>query len=207
MPSRILTILEAGLAVFGIRSQYEQPKYDVIERLENKVEIRRYGPRLAAETTVTAANESKARNEAFFILANYIFGGNRGKVDIAMTSPVETGAAQQISMTAPVETNVTAAGRVTMRFFLPASITVDSAPKPDDPRVTIVDVPPETLAVVTFSGLGRAPVIERYKAELGRVLSASSWRPAGQAFTLFYDPPFTIPFLRRNEVAQRVTPS
>jgi SOUL heme-binding protein len=209
MSNSVAFFAEAAIAVFGIRSQYEQPKYEVIERLQNSVEIRRYAPRVAAEVTVSAVDERKGRNEAFGILANYIFGANARKADIAMTAPVETGktASQQISMTAPVEMNASARGRFTMRFFLPTSLTIETAPKPNDSRVTIVQMPQETIAALTFSGSAGYEVVEEYNRELGRALSASGWRAQGQPFTLFYDPPFTIPFLRRNEVALRVTPN
>src|SRR2546421_4281879 len=92
MPNNLVLALESALAVFGIRSVYEQPRHDVTERI-GAVEIRAYGPRLAAETTVAAANEEAGRSEAFRLLVRYIFGGNLERADIAMTSPVATGAA------------------------------------------------------------------------------------------------------------------
>lgn len=46
-----------------------------MERRLDGVEIRHYGPRLAAETTVEASEE-RARNEGFRRLARYIFGAN-----------------------------------------------------------------------------------------------------------------------------------
>ncbi len=207
MSSSVAFFVEAAMAVFGMRSQYEQPKYEVIQKLQDKVEIRRYAERLAAEVTVDAEDENRGRSEAFGILAKYIFGANRGKIEVAMTSPVETGvaASQQISMTAPVETNAVAGGRVTMRFFLPASLKLETAPTPDDSRIKIVQIPQETIAAITFSGRGRSGVVEAYKREITLALLNSGWRAKGQHFTQFYDPPFTIPFLRRNEVAQRVT--
>ena len=99
------SLLLAGCSVFGIRSGYEQPSYEVVEVLPGAVEIRRYGVRLAAETTVSAASSSEARNEAFSILADYIFGENRPAEKIGMTAPVEVEeSATEIAMTAPVET-------------------------------------------------------------------------------------------------------
>jgi SOUL heme-binding protein len=200
-------LMEAVVATFGIRSQYEQPKYEVIERLQNNVEIRRYDSRMIAEVTVEPMDEGKGRNEAFGILAKYIFGENRKKNNIAMTSPVETGmtGSQEISMTAPVETRVVSGGSVTMRFFLPLSITLENAPTPNDSRVRIGKLPQETIAAFTFSGRATAGVVDGYNKELSRALVGTVWRAQGQHFTLLYDPPFTIPFLRRNEVALRVT--
>jgi hypothetical protein len=216
MPNYLVLALESALAVFGIRSQ---PRYDVVERI-GAAEIRAYAPRLAAEVTVAAASEDEGRGDAFRILAGYIFGGNREKADIAMTSPVATGAAgRDIAMTAPVETRAAgrdiamtapvaaagAAGGLTMRFFLPGKVTRDNAPIPNDPRVRIVEVPEETIAAVTFSGRGTEAALAERKRELLGALAGSPWRAAEEPYALFYDPPFTIPFLRRNEVAVRVT--
>ena len=168
------------------------------------MEVRRYGPRLVAEVTVDGSDERAARSEAFRLLAGYIFGGNRGKVDVAMTSPVAVARGkQQIAMTSPVET-AAAGDRLTMRFFLPSRLTLDTAPQPDDPRVRLRVVPGETLAVLRFSGFADDTGARR--AELLRALDGSPWRPTGDVTAMFYDPPWTIPFLRRNEVAVPVAP-
>ena len=81
----ITQLFASALSVFGIRTA-EEPPYQVIDRLGD-VEIRRYGARFAAETTV-ADDGNQAMNRAFFILAGYIFGGNRRKQAIDMTAPV-----------------------------------------------------------------------------------------------------------------------
>ena len=193
----------SGCSTFGIRGGYEQPPYRVVARLDT-VEVRRYGPRLVAEVTVDGSDERAARSEAFRLLAGYIFGGNRAKADVAMTSPVAVDRGkQQIAMTSPVET-AAAGDRLTMRFFLPSRLTLDTAPQPDDPRVRLRVVPGETLAVLRFSGF--ADDTGARSAELVRALDGSPWRPTGDAVAMFYDPPWTIPFLRRNEVAVPVAP-
>lgn len=195
---------QSVLSVFGVRSAYEQPPYEVVGRA-GPAEVRRYGPRLAAETTL----DPGARDRAFGLLAGYIFGKNRARTDgggakIAMATPVET-RSERIAMTTPVEM-ASAGPRVTMRFFLPGSLSRATAPEPTDPRVRVVEVPGETLAVLRFSGsTGDARVAER-KAALLRGLRGSAWEPDGEPVFLGYDPPFTPPFLRRNEVAVRVEP-
>ena len=93
----------AGCSVFGIRSGYEQPPYEVIADLDGGLEIRSYGPRLAAETTVRGEDRDRAQSEAFGVLAGFIFGGNRENKEVAMTAPVEVEAASaKIAMTVPV---------------------------------------------------------------------------------------------------------
>ena len=195
-------VLVSGCSVFGIRSGYEQPPYTVLERVEETVEIRRYNSRLAAEVTVEAGDAEVGRDEAFRLLFDYISGANQGQSKVAMTAPVEVGAeAEKIAMTAPVETAAAEDGRYTMRFFLPSAYTSATVPQPTDPSVRIVELPEATVAVQRFSGSWDAEQLERRKAELVRVLEESRWRPTGKPTSLFYDPPWTLPFLRRNEVA------
>jgi SOUL heme-binding protein len=197
-------LFESALAVFGIRTA-EEPAYEVIDRL-GEVEIRRYGPRFAAETTV-AADGPNAMNQAFFILAGYIFGGNARNQAIAMTAPVALEGGQKIAMTAPVVMQGAADGDLTMRFFLPAAITQANAPEPTDKRVRLVTVPEETIAALRFTGSWSEASLAARKQELLAALKGSRWSEAAQPFTQLYDPPFTIPFLRRNEVALAVTPT
>ena len=96
-------LLESVLGVFGIRI-YEEPRYDVINRIGDRVEIRRYGPRLAAEVDLAVAGEA-GRSEAFKLLFAYIAGANRasasGNDRIAMTVPVEVSGKERLAMTAP----------------------------------------------------------------------------------------------------------
>lgn len=202
------TILLAGCSLFGIRSGTEQPDYEVVAELGDAVEVRRYGPRLAAEVEVEAGDEGEARNAAFRVLAGYIFGGNRAQQEIAMTAPVEVAAeseGEKIAMTAPVETTSGEDGRLTMRFFLPAGLTEATAPIPEDSRVRILTVPGQTLAVRRFTGRRGAAAVDAEEIALRKVLNTTSWRPEGEPVAFFYDPPWTLLFLRRNEVALPVS--
>jgi hypothetical protein len=74
-------------------------------------------------------DEVAARSDGFRRLARYIFGGNVSRQSIAMTAPV----AQQIAMTAPVAQMPAEGGAWAIRFFLPAVLTVETAPVPFDP--------------------------------------------------------------------------
>jgi hypothetical protein len=195
--------LESVFGVFGVRL-YEEPRYDVIDRLADQVEIRRYGPRLAAQVEFPATGEV-GRNEAFQLLFAYIAGANRtaasGSDRIAMTVPVEVHDRERVAMTVPVQTSQ-ANGLVRMRFFLPAKFSRENAPTPVDDRVRLITAPAETIAILRYSGSG----IDRAQrqAELTGALAASPWRPSGEPYTLNYDAPFTLPFLRRNEAAAAV---
>ena len=191
------SILVGACSVVGIRSGTEEPAFTVLDRA-GPLEVREYGPRMAAETKVDAA-EVAARSEGFTRLAGYIFGRNAGSVKLAMTAPVAQQPGKAIAMTAPVAQD----GSV-IRFFLPAGMTAASAPKPLDERVQVVDVPGEVVAVLRFAGSTGPDAVAARKAELMAALPGSAWAAEGAPFAWFYDPPWTLPPLRRNEVAVRV---
>ena len=191
----------------GIRAGTEEPPYTVVERA-GAVEIRHYGPRLAAETEVTG-DAMGARNAGFRKVAGYIFGGNTTKASIAMTAPVSQsgggGGAQQIAMTAPVaQTPGAAAGSWRIQFFMPAKYTRETLPRPNDPDVRIVEVPAQDYAVLRFSGARDGQAVAARAAALKAAVGGTPWRLAGEPVAWFYDPPWTVPFLRRNEVAAPV---
>lgn len=195
-------VAEGAGTIVGIRHGTEEPSYTV-ERRIGDVEIRRYGPRIAAQTAVDAGEEA-ARNQGFRRLAGYIFGGNTAATKIAMTAPV----AQQnekIAMTAPVATERDDAGGWVIRFFMPSKYTMDALPTPNDDRVNLVEVPAETVAVLRFSGNYNPQAVAARTEELLTTLRDDGVKTAGDPFAWFYDPPWTIPFLRRNEVAVRLT--
>jgi len=196
----LLTFAESIASVFGLHFAYDQPRYSVIQNLGESVEIRRYEPRAAIEAMVRGQDPEKATSEAFTLLFRYITGANRSQQKIGMTTPVRPGHPERIAMTAPVQT-MTSSGDVSMRFFLPRASNVDSAPVPLDPRLRLVQMTDTTLAVVRYSGSPTKAARDHHAATLLSLLAKSDWQPAGDVFQLTYDPPFTIPFLRRNEVA------
>lgn len=193
-------------SVIGVRTGIEQPSYEVIGRPADGVEIRRYGARLAAETVVPGRDGSQARGEAFRILAGYIFGQNKGRAEVAMTAPVEIAApGREVAMTAPVAVEAATSG-LAMRFFMPVAYTRANLPEPTDRRVRIVDVPGQTVAALRYTGAPSAAAAAARARALLAALAGSGWRPIAAPVNLYYDPPWTVPFLRRNEVAVAVEP-
>ncbi len=190
----------------GVRDT-PQPAYTVAARLGG-VEIRQYGARVAAETVV-AGDELDARSVGFRRLAGYIFGGNHGGTRIATQAPElvqSSDPGTKIAMTAPVAQDREQGGW-RIRFFMPAAYTLPTLPRPNDPEVTLVALPPETLAVLRFSGSATPQAVTKHTAMLVAGLEGSAWRPAGAPVAWFYDPPWTLPPLRRNEVALPVSPN
>lgn len=201
----LIPLLLAGCSAFGLRDGYDEPAYEIAERLGETTEVRSYAARLAAEVTVEAGGHDAGRNAAFRLLFDYISGENRRGARIAMTTPVETGrGSEEIAMTVPVETAREAAGALRMRFFLPRSYDAETAPEPLNPRVRLVRVAAQTIAVQRFSGSRREAAVAAKTQELLRTVADSSWRPAADPIAYFYDPPWTLPWFRRNEVAVAV---
>ena len=201
----------ALLVVFGLASPFginlgtEQPRYRVLETLDGGVEVRVYAKRIAAEVTVDAQIPDQARSEGFNILAAYIFGKNRQQQSIAMTSPVEIHSkGASIAMTSPVEVNAQS-GSMTMRFFMPARYAMADLPMPMDSRVKLAEVPEATVAALRYSGSTDEAAAKAKAAALLDRLKLSQWKATGPSKAFFYNPPWTIPWLRRNEVLVDVT--
>lgn len=195
-------IAEGAGGIVGIRTGTEEPMFvreAVVTSGSGDVEIRRYGPRIAAQTSVDG-DEEAARNAGFRRLAGYIFGGNRRQTTIAMTAPVAQ-QSDKIAMTAPVAQSRSADGASVIRFFMPSKWSMELLPEPDDSRVELVEVPGETYAVLRFSGDRSPKAVAAKTAELLEAVGGSDFRPAGGPVAWFYDPPWTLPFRRRNEVA------
>ena len=200
-------LAESALAVGGIRVGTEEPPHTT-KALIDGVEIRRYGARIAAETLVRT-DEQSARNAGFHRLAGYIFGANHSDATIATTAPVgrqrDRGDGHRIAMTAPVAQSPDSADGWVIRFYLPAKWTMQTLPTPDDERVQLVSVSPETYAVLRFSGDRGPSAVAAQTARLHETLRATGFAAVGQATAWFYDPPWTLPFRRRNEIAIPVT--
>jgi hypothetical protein len=196
------SLVLGGCSVFGDRSGTEQASYEVQKQIANDLEIRRYPSLLVAETTMVAPSESSGRNDAFRALFDYISGANRQKTKVSMTVPVETASpSTKIAMTVPVETSSSSANSDTMRFVLPAKYTLETAPEPTDSRVRVLALPERTLAVLRFTGSGSLGEVAKRQTELRSRLAGTQWKIDGEPFSMFYDPPWTLPFFRRNEVA------
>lgn len=201
----LFSLLLAGCSVVGDQGGIEQPPYAVLSTLPGNIEVRQYAERIAVEATVRENSPDDGEGDAFGLLFDYISGANVANAEIAMTAPVETSnGPETIAMTAPVESQYGEAGTMTMRFFLPGSFTRETAPRPTDPRVQLVFLPAETYAVLTYSGSrGRDTVLARER-ELRAALAAAGIEGGPDVRAFFYDPPWTLPWFRRNEVAIRV---
>ena len=190
-----------------------EPRYTVLSKT-GKIEIRQYDSRLIAQTTVSGVRES-AINDGFSILAAFIFGKNVSAGKIAMTAPVtQTPRSEKIAMAPPVTQTprgekIAMAAPVTQRmmkdswlvqFAMPDKYTFETLPRPFDDRITIVQEEPRKMAVIRFSGIARTRKLKEKENELQEYLSVQKLKSKGEAVYAFYNSPFSLPPLRRNEV-------
>ena len=158
----------------------EEPVYQVEKAWEaEQIEIRAYAPRIMA---VTGMNEDS--NSGFRVLAGYIFGGNADEQKIAMTAPVQQ----------------TMAGEKEMAFMMPAEYALKDLPQPEDQRVSFREAPAYTAAVIQFSGWASAEKADENWQQLRRFLIAKDIDITGEPTLNQYNPPWTLPFMRRNEI-------
>jgi hypothetical protein len=176
----------------------EEPKYAVYLH-EGAYEIRDYPAAVAAEVTVTGDQHGAAR-KGFRLLARYIFGGNTRRQSIAMTAPVAVErTSEQIAMTAPV-TRTPSDGAWVVRFTMPDSYSLETLPEPNDSRVKLRTIAPARFAVIRFSGLASTASVEARTAELVAFAKERHLHLIGPASLAQYNPPWTLWFMRRNEV-------
>ncbi len=176
----------------------EEPKFKSILK-EDEIELREYEPSIVAETEVAGDFEGSG-TEGFRRLAGYIFGGNRQKTKIEMTAPVGLSKGQKIEMTAPVGLAASASGKFMVSFTMPASLTLETLPVPNDERVKLRLIPSHKLAVLRYSGTWSE---ERYRVReetLRNWIKSKGMKESGPAIFARFNAPFTPWFLRRNEV-------
>jgi hypothetical protein len=181
----------------------EEPEYQVVRELGD-VEVRLYAAYTVAEVVV-AGPAGDAGNQAFPILAGYIFGRNKGEKRFVMTAPVTQAAVPvKLEMTAPV-TQSAAPGGFLVQFVLPKGETVASAPEPLDARIQIREVRPRQMAVIRYSGFWSESNYNEHLAKLQTALRAAGLAWTGEAVYARYNAPFTPWFMRRNEIWLHLT--
>jgi hypothetical protein len=198
-----VTLLAAAL--WGpIVSNVEQPKYEVVESSGN-IEIRDYAPMIVAEVDVTGGRRD-AIGKGFRIIADYIFGNNTTAQKLPMTAPVTQQDSEKIAITAPV-TQQGDGNTWKVRFIMPSSYTMEALPKPDNPAVELKEIGAKRYAVIRFSGMAGEDSLKRYTEELNAFIGAKKLTPLSAPTYAFFNPPWTLPFLRRNEVMVEIPAS
>lgn len=190
-------ILLGGALAGPIMSNVERPDYEVVLS-EKNIEIRHYDPMIIAEVDVEGKRE-EAVGEGFRMLADYIFGNNIVQQDIAMTAPVQQQVSEKIAMTAPVQQQ-SSGGVWKVSFVMPSKYSMEALPKPNNKNVTLKDVPAKKYIVIQFSGTNSNGNIDEHEKKLMAYIAANQIKTAGSPKYAFYNPPWTLPFMRKNEV-------
>ena len=225
-PARRLIIFIAAtlLLATGDSMAIEEPAFDLIEKTD-AIEIRQYRPLIVAEAVVDGAMDT-ASSRGFRLIAAYIFGGNQSvtpKADktsekIAMTAPVVVEpltSSEKIEMTAPVTVTPEGtlpepgmqANRWRIQFVMPATYSMATLPKPTNPAVSLREVPAKRYAVIVFSGLAGKKTVQEKTAALLASMRTHKLEPLGAPRLARYDPPWTLPFFRRNEILIEIAAS
>jgi len=197
----VLGVLFLAWCLFGIFSVrgIESPKYTVLEK-SSVYEIREYAPMILA-TAEAEGTLDEATNQGFRLIADYIFGNNTTQTPIAMTVPVSAAKSEPIAMTAPVlAAGESDQGHYTISFVMPSKYTLDTIPKPNNPAVVLVEVPAKKMAILSFSWFTPEARVNAKKALLVDALKAAGVETVGEPTAAFYNPPWTPPFMRRNEI-------
>jgi hypothetical protein len=195
----LLVLTAAALFFGGPAMAIEQPRYAVTLK-DGDYEVRRYEPYVVAEVVVTG-DQGEAVQQGFRKLAGYIFGANSGSRKIAMTAPVaQKPAGEKIAMTSPVTQTPNGKGSWTVQFMMPSSYTLEGLPKPNDPDIRFRTEPGREMAVLHFSGVARDQNYRERTADLRTWAATKEISVKGEAVLAQYDPPWTLWFMRRNEV-------
>ena len=189
-----LIIFIFTLTTTGFAMAYEEPKYNIVKTYQ-EFEIRKYDDRLAVE--IEYSNE----DSGFRYLFKYIAGANTNSDKIKMTVPVTQSV--KIDMTTPVTQSVKN-GKMLMQFFLPSKFTLENAPQPNDKRVSLVVIKGGHYAVIKYTGrLTNQNYLKHYK-KLENNLNNNGIDFIKPGIRATYNGPFTLPFLRRNEIMMKI---
>ena len=193
----------------GAAMAIEEPKYSVIEKTD-PFELRQYAPMIVAEVKVDG-DLDEASNQGFRLIAGYIFGQNQVSEKIAMTVPVaveeQSSKSTKIAMTAPVTVESQSGNQQStwkLSFVMPSKFTLETLPKPKNNNINIREIKSHDLAVVRFSGFVDEEKMQTQTRRLEAWLKQQSLTSQGTVQLSRYNPPWTLPFFRRNEIWLRV---
>jgi hypothetical protein len=176
----------------------EEAPYTVLKS-DDIFELREYPPQILAEIIVDGDLEG-AGNKAFRQLFRYISGDNKSRDKIAMTAPVsQEQKGEKISMTAPVSQQ-SVQGKWAVSFMMPASYTMKTLPTPDDPNIKLRQIPARRVAAVRYSGFWSEAKYLLHKEKLEKWIKDNRFTVTGEPVWARYNPPFTLWFMRRNEI-------
>jgi effector-binding domain-containing protein len=181
--SVVLIIILGCILVGPIMSNVEKPKYHVISSQEN-IEIRKYNPMIIALVEVQGERKEAIKG-GFKILADYIFGNNKSKEDIPMTAPVRQQKFQE---------------NWQISFIMPSEYNMETLPQPNNKNISLKELPSKKYIVINFSGMISDQNIALHEEKLKKYTLENEMHILSSPIYAFYNPPWTLPFMRRNEI-------
>lgn len=218
--ARSAGVLVIGLTAGSMVMAVEEPKFEVTAQ-DGNYEVRRYAPVIVAETYVEGDMDAATR-KGFQLIADYIFGNNqlagtaaeKASEKIAMTAPVTAEpvtASGKIAMTAPVTvepvataSSMASATQWRIHFVMPSQYSMQTLPKPNNEAVKLRAMPARTFAVLSYSGFNTASRVQEKTDELALWMKSRNLEAAGAPQLARYDPPWTLPMWRRNEIQMEI---
>lgn len=222
--ARFAAILTIGFTAGSMVMAVEEPKFEVTAQDGNR-EVRRYAPVIVAETYVEGDMDTATR-KGFKLIADYIFGNNQlagtaagtaaesASEKIAMTAPVTAepvAASAKIAMTAPVTVEPLAAASTMasatqwrIHFVMPGQYSMQTLPQPNNAAVKLRAMPARTFAVLSYSGFNTAARVQEKTDELALWMKSKNLEAVGAPQLARYDPPWTLPMWRRNEIQMEI---
>ena len=179
----VLILLAGGASIGPIMSNVETPKYKILTSKGN-IEVRRYSPLIIAEVEVYGDRRTTI-GDGFRVLADYIFGNNAMETKIEMTAPVQQKGKDQSWK---------------INFVMPSNFSLKDLPTPIDKRVRLKTISERHYAVIKFTGRNSDDNISYHEKELKNYFSQHYHSSIPLPIYAFYNPPRTLPFLRRNEI-------
>ena len=181
----IIVILSITMAM--AYEKYKEPQFTLIEKKDN-IEIRQYSEYVIAKTSISLDN-SEEDNNMFMVLASYIFGKNEENKNIPMTAPVTT-----------FENNES----YDMLFYMLDVKNIEELPKPSGQDIVFEKINLGKCAVVGFSWFTNESKIKKYKTILEKFIEENKYKKISPFMINRYDPPWKLPFLRRNEILVQI---
>lgn len=199
------TLILSSILITNQLMATEEPEFTVLFQ-EGNIEIREYEPRIIAHVK-TIGDFDDASSKGFKMLADFIFGNNNinnTSKKISMTAPVSASlSSKKISMTAPViaENNN---NEWSIAFVMPKEFTLETLPIPNNQNIRITALPKEKFAVIVFSGLVRESSYDKKVDSLNEFIKEKKLTPLSTIQIARYNPPWTLPFFRRNELLIKI---
>jgi hypothetical protein len=192
------SVLGANLAM-----AVEEPKFETVLK-DEAFEVRRYPP-LVVATTQVPGDMDAASNRGFRTIADYIFGNNvatpaGASAKIAMTAPVTLTPMTPATPAANTATSDMTAEQWQVQFVMPGQYRLDTLPRPKNEAVTLRELPARTTAVLSYSWLNSEAKVQQKTDELRAWMKSRQLEALGAPRLARYDPPWTLPMWRRNEI-------